>query len=409
MTERYVWKVYCLGPPGRYETVISETEPTSCPSGGEIDPAETTIVKSLFLDFVTEGYVNVESQLADNQAVKIRASNPNGGIDVDAGLGGVTVDTTNSISLDAGAASNFTAAVGDLQLEATAGVVNLVAGTGVNVGSAGTPVVNVVAGTGGFNVDTSGAVSLDASGAASNLTLATTGDGQDLTIALLGSTASRIVLLSQGTGDDSVRVESLGGIDADVSGPINLATSSTAGGAITLDTAFGGGGIVLSAGSQGIAINSTSGVVGIGHWSGSDVYVGTAAVARNVVVGNTVAGTRIFVRYGAAGLIEHQEAPNELGDVDATLTTSQLLQRVLVSAPTEPRTLILPDVSEITLTIGGVSNDDSFDFSIINSGSSVLSVSAGVGGTIVGSAVISTSGSFRLRYLTSSYVLYRLS
>lgn len=412
MTDRYVWRVYCIGPPGRYETVISETEPTTCPSGGPIDPNETIILQSLFMDLTTPGYINIESQLADNQAIKIIASNVNGGIDIDAGFGGITLDTTNSISLDAAAASNFTTTVGNLDLIATTGLVNINSGSGINLGNNATPVVNVVSGTSGFNVDTTGQISLDSTGNVNNWTLTSTGNNQDLTIALLGATLSRIVLLSQGTGDDSIRITSLGGIDTDVSGPINFASSSSSGGAITLDTGFGGGGINLSAGSQGIAINSTSSIIGIGHWSGTDILIGTAVIARTISIGNAVAGTRIFNRYGTAGFISHQENPPELLDSDATLTTAQLLLQILIITPTSTRTLTLPDVSDVGSTIPGIQFNDSFDFSIINlsSTSSLTVVPAGSNSLTGSNTVLPTiTGKFRLRYLATSYIVYRIS
>lgn len=164
MTERYLWRVYCLGPPGRHETVISETEPTTCPSGGDIDPSETIKLQSLFIDISTPGYVNLESRLADNQALKIQASDEFGGIDIDAGMGGITLDTTNSILLNSNAQSTFTAGNGNLDLEATLGVLNLTAGSGINVGSiATTPVLNIQSGSGGINLDTTGQISLDGS------------------------------------------------------------------------------------------------------------------------------------------------------------------------------------------------------------------------------------------------------
>ena len=132
--ERYVWRVY-VPSRGAYETVISETEPTTAADGAPIDMNETIRVQSLFMDLTTPGYLNLESQLADNQAIRINASNTNGGIDINAGFGGIAIDTTNAISLDAAAASNFTTTVGNLELEATAGLVNIDAGAGINIGN----------------------------------------------------------------------------------------------------------------------------------------------------------------------------------------------------------------------------------------------------------------------------------
>lgn len=136
MEEQYLWQVYVIGPPGRYETVISATEPTVAPSDGSpILASETIILQSMFLNLSTPGYVNLETQLADNQALKINASNINGGIDIDSGLGGITIDTTNAVAINAAAQSNFTTTNGNLVLNATAGLVNIDAGSGINLGN----------------------------------------------------------------------------------------------------------------------------------------------------------------------------------------------------------------------------------------------------------------------------------
>ena len=67
MSTRYVWRVWCITE-GQYVSTISDTVPTECPndSGHTIDPDQTVSVQSLFLDLLSVGYVNVESQLADN-------------------------------------------------------------------------------------------------------------------------------------------------------------------------------------------------------------------------------------------------------------------------------------------------------------------------------------------------------
>jgi hypothetical protein len=313
------------------------------------------------------GNNEITSTLADAASIIINASNAAGGIDIDAGTGGIAIDTTNSISLDAAAASNFTTTSGNLTLDATVGLVNIDGGSGINIGTqaeaqpinigtaaaartitmgnqTGASQTDVRAGTGGFNLDVAsgGGISLDSTGASSNWTLATTGDAQDLTIALTGSNNSSIIIDSQGTGSDSIRLNAAGGIDVDVSGsinitttstsadavrilantgaggldldlgtsgldldtngPINLATSEGAGGSITLDAATNNGGVTISSGSQGIAINSGTGLIGIGHWSAGNMDIGTSATARTITIGNTTGATSIVINSGTGGI-----------------------------------------------------------------------------------------------------------
>lgn len=138
MSQQYIWRVFCTSS-NQYETTISATAPTVCPSDGSpINTSLTTIVEAIFYDVVSNGYVNVESQLADNQALKINASNTNGGIIITAGLGGILANTTNAISFNGAAASNFTTSNGNLSLNATSGLVNIDAGSGINIGNGST-------------------------------------------------------------------------------------------------------------------------------------------------------------------------------------------------------------------------------------------------------------------------------
>lgn len=452
--QRYVWRVFCPSS-NQYETTISDTEPTVCPSDGvtPVDPTLTTIMQSEFYDVISRGYVNVESQLADNQAIKINASDTNGGIDINAGLGGITVDTTNAVQINAAAASNFTTSNGNLTLLAVLGLLNLDSGSGINIGNGATSIpiligttpvaknitignqtstatTNIRAGTGGFNVDTAngGPISLDATGAISNFTLSTNGDGQDLILALLGNTDSSLSLQSSGTGTDAINlVTSAGGILLTSPTTISLGTDFSGTGSIRLSSGPGGSGsLILEAGAAGIAINSyNGGAIGIGHFNGGDIFLGTAAVARTITIGNGTDSTRLFERFGTGGLIQHQDAPTVLADSNATLTITQLLTRILNITPSANRTLTLPTAADVIAGVPGAIVSDSIDFTIINLSvpptAANIVLAAGTGGAIIGNptifprenntSTIFSSGSavFRLRITSGAYELYRIS
>jgi hypothetical protein len=478
MSERYLWRVWCITE-GQYVTTVQATAPTECPndSGHSIDSTQTAIIDTLFTDIIEEGYINIESILADNQAVKIQASNAAGGIDIDSGSGGITIDSTNAISIDAGAASNLTCSVGNLELRATAALVNIDGGSGINIGSltetapinVGTPSssrtitignlttssqVNILTGTGGFLVDTAsgGGISLDATGASCNFTLASTGDAQDLTIALTGSNNSSIILSSAGTGTDAIILNTAGGIDADATGPINIATGSNIGGAITLDAAFNNGGITISSGSQGIAINSGTGLLGIGHWSAGNMEIGTSATDRTITVGNTTGATSIvlnsgtggitignnanggevqianttnaktltignstgasktFFRWGTGGLIKSQPAPTSLSNTSQTVTIAALLTGILFMTPTTDRTVTLPTAANAVAGITGVAIGDCIDFSIINLGSNdnLIIVAVNTGGTLTGNGEVLTNENTLNTYKNGAGSIFRM-
>ncbi len=330
----YLWQVYCLTESANVNT-ISDTEPTTCPNNiaHTIDDQKTVVLQVNYIELSTNSYINVQSNLADNEAIKINASNTNGGINIDAGLGGITVDTTNSISLDANAASNFTTSAGNLILESTTGLLNLNGGSGINMGGSSTTgiinigasadaktvtvgnltsttAVNILTGTGGLDVQSAGrfdmntsstatdsfklssgggvdidcsggmaidtanggSISMDVVGASSNFSIATNGSSQDMVISVVGATDSSLFLYSEGTALDALSL-----------------------------TSANGGVIISSSGSQAMVLTSNGGLIGIGTWTGGEIQIGTAAVARTITVGNTTDNTVININAGGIG------------------------------------------------------------------------------------------------------------
>lgn len=368
----------------------------------------------------TVGYVDITSTLADGAAIKINATDT---------VGGITLDANNQISLDAGAASNFSTSVGDLTFEA-AGVATINGGGGINIGGnndaqailigtstsvrpitignqTGATYVTVNTGTNGFNVNSTGHVSIDGIGVASNISLTTTGDAQDLTISLTGANDSSIIIDSAGTGTDAIRLRTDGSMDFDATGSFNLATGSNSGGAITLDASFNNGGITISAGNLGIAMNSINGTIGIGNWSAAtillgtvganittignitgtssvtinsgtgginiggnsstgEIHIGNTAVAKSFYIGNNTSGSRIFTRHGSGGRYKSQPAPTSVSDSNNAISVGALLTGILTGTPTADRTQTLPNASTIVSSISGIAVDDSFDFHFIN-------------------------------------------
>lgn len=453
MTSNYVWKFYCSSI-NAYESVISPVEPTICPNHGvSLDPQLTSIMDALFYNLSSEGYVNIESVLSDSQAIKIHASNINGGIDITSGLGGIEANTTNSITLSGGAESRFTTSNGNLILESGAGLVNIDAGSGINIGNnstttpinmgtsdfskvinignfIGTSQIYMRTGTGGYNVSTAngGMFSINGIGASSNISLNTNAANQNFTIALLGNTDSNLVIQSNGTGTSALNLNTNnGGIQIAAfgsSGPITISTANTGSGIISLSGGVNGtGSINMESGSSGISINAyNGGAIGIGHWSGGDLYIGTTAVQRTIYFGNT-GNTTIFQRFGT-GIFQSQSSPIVLGDNNITLTPTQLLSKIIQITPITNRILTLPTASILVSSIPGIQTNDSFDFSIINLSNNTNNAhvtleelsSTFIGSTIVYASSTTSSGSalFRIHITninpsTESYTVYRIS
>ncbi len=208
-------------------------------------------------------------------AIQINASSVTGGIDLNAGSGGVTIDTTGSLSLDAGITSNFTIATGNLTLAATTNSVVVTAGQS-------------------FTVDSTGGISLDA-GIASNLTTAT----GNLTLA---ATTNSVVV----TAGQAFTVDSTGGISLDAGTASNLTTATgdltlsatsnsvvitgaeAAVDAIQLNATTTGGGIDVNASSGGITVDTT-GSLSLDAGTASNLTTATgnltlAATTNSVVV-----------------------------------------------------------------------------------------------------------------------------
>lgn len=316
------------------------------------------------------GGVTIQGGLSSADAINIVASAAGGGIDIDAGTAGFIVDTTGGISLDAAAASNFTATGAfDITIQSTAGSILLNAGEAaadaINIDSTGgfdldaalqinidssqaaaTAVrinasnagggIDVDAGTGGIAIDTTGALSLD-SAATSNVTV--TGAGADLNLLSVGGsvlvestedaalairlhanggTSETIQVHSdQGTGvasvgllsdvggitiratglasADAINLEAAaGGIDMDGALQINIASSQAAATAIQLTASDAAGGITATTGTGNfnvsgghLAIASVARTLLVNGGAVTD-FIGTATlVGGQVVVANT--------------------------------------------------------------------------------------------------------------------------
>jgi hypothetical protein len=115
----------------------------------------------------------LQSAEATADAIKVNASNAAGGIDMDAGTGGMALDSTGAISLDAAGASNFATSSGALTLtgaaastwSTSAGALTVNGTNGLNLQEAGATVLAIddsanvaITGTGEVTVGATGAV-----------------------------------------------------------------------------------------------------------------------------------------------------------------------------------------------------------------------------------------------------------
>jgi len=408
------------------------------------DQSITTFLLSIGPDPNNSDLIIIESTLADDQALQLLSSNTYGGILMQSGFGGIEVITTNSFAVTAAAASGIVTSLGNVTLEATAALVNIDGGAGVNVGSGSfaTPVnigtgsqqhvvtignnvsasaVAIAAGSGGVSANSNATISLNATGAASNLSVNTNADAQDLTLAVIGATNSSIILSSQGTGTDAISLISNGGItlfsQSANNYPINIVSNTAIANAINLDCSSTGG-IIMAAGPFGININAyNGGTVGVGNFNGGDIYFSTAAAARNIFFGTDSAATVFYQRFGK-GQLGYQPAPTDLATASSPLTMAELSTRLLFGTPSSTVTVTLPTPVLFVTYFPSVIIGDSLDFSVVNQSATpgdIYTLDAGSQATVGNVSVApGVSAQFRIRmtnitFPTQAYTLYRIA
>lgn len=254
----------------------------------------------------TAGSIVVTGAEAAVDAIQLNATTAGGGVDINAGTGGITLDTTAALSLDSATASNFTVTgAADLTLQSTAGAVNIISGEAnldsINITSAGG--VNFVA-TGAAAKDTiitntngsmtltagesvSDAFNLTASGAASGMTLTagtngiTLSSGLKVKVTAVAAAATPYAIL----GDDYF-------ITTDTTGGVLSLTFPAAPATGRMIVVYDGVGqaaannVTLNGNGKALAFNGTSAgshVLNTAYESVTMVYNGTLWCCRDVI------------------------------------------------------------------------------------------------------------------------------
>lgn len=271
------------------------------------------------------GGVTIASGLASADAINITASNAGGGVDIDSGTAGFIVDTTGGISLDAAAASNFTATGAfDITVQSTAGSILL------NAGEAAADAINVDS-TGGFDLDAALQINIDSSQAAAANS-----------IRIVASAADGGIDVDAGTGGvaiDSTGALSLQGAaasDFTTSGAgVDITIDATAGrviidggenavDAVMIDASHASAGVTISAGTGGVNVDGNLNLTAVAtkmSYNGGAVtdFIGTGTLTNGVAtIANTnIAATdRIFLQRTAAN------ASTLLGELTYAITAS---------------------------------------------------------------------------------------
>lgn len=254
----------------------------------------------------TAGSIVIRGAEAAVDAILLDASNAAGGIDMNAGTGGMTMDTTAAISLDSATASNFTVTgAADLTLQSTAGAVNVISG------EANADSINVTS-AGGMNIVATGAAAKDIIITNTNGSMTLTA-GENVTDAMnfTASGAASRINLTAGTGSINLAsgliVAKKDVVFADspyvVLGTDYFLSVDTSGGAVTVTlpnaaTLAGRTYVIRDTGGAAAATNITVATAGgnlVGGGASAATKVISAAYAGATVYSNGVTWNYCYV------------------------------------------------------------------------------------------------------------------
>jgi len=213
--------------------------------------------------------INLDSNDATAGAVKIAASHTTGGIDIDAGTGGINVATTGAVVTSASGTTGITR-TGNETITNGANSTRTVVGqysvdsaqaaaTAIKLNASATAGgIDIDAGTGGINSNTTGT---STNTATTGYTIATSGAASNVSVSAAGGGAQTLTLNSAGTGTNALDFNATaGGLDIDVATAIDIL-----------------------AGSGDINIDSTSGAIRIG----TDVTTTNVYICNKVTPGSS--------------------------------------------------------------------------------------------------------------------------
>jgi hypothetical protein len=381
---------------------------------------------------------NATSLISDTTAITVTGAT---GVTMNATANSVTVNAasnfdvnaSNSITLDATATSNFTVTgSGNLNLNSTAGKAIIAGG---NASSDAVTIsatdsgggIDINAGSTGITIDSTAGFSIDGV-TASNISIATIANSQDLTLAVTGSTDSSVIINSSGTGTDAIKLTASGtsgGIDVDagtsgfildttgsisldsagasnftVTGAFDLTTSSTAGSviinggeaavdAITLTTGDVAGGIDINAGTGGVTLDTTAGFSIDGAstsnitLTGTDIFTINNTGGQLILRSNQAAVDAVRI-YGsnAAGGIDIDSGTGGIDilsqglvSIDATGAASNF--SLVTNAAAQDLTIALTGTTDSSLVLSSTGTSTTDAISITASAGGIIATSAG--------------------------------
>ena len=251
---------------------------------------------------------------------------------------GVTFENLATLTNSTNSEIRFLEADEDLilDMDSTTNVVGLKSTTGVTGLAMGT--VDDLSGIGTLAFDA----------AASTVTLAASGDAQDLTLQVTGAHNSSMHLAAAGTGADAITIAtSAGGMDLTVAGSaagedldltsassINLTAAEAAADAIVLNASTALGGIDITSNADiDITTTGASGEdISLTNTGGSIALSATEAAADAISLAATTGAGGITINAGSSGITFSDDSITNVGDIACDDITSDADTDVVISA-----------------------------------------------------------------------------
>jgi hypothetical protein len=251
----------------------------------------------------TTGRVTIVADEAVANAISL-ATAATGGINIDAGTAGMTVDSTDTLTINSATSSSWTVtgALADLDLSSVGGSMTIQASeasaTAITINASNAAGgISTSAGTGGYVLDvTNGPITISSGTGAINIA----NDGAACNIQIGDDTGTKRVTIASGTGD--LLMSSTDAITLDAAGLLEL---NSAGGQISIGNDAVAQNINIGTGGAArvITIGNTTGTSGVDILQGTGgVNIGTSAIASSITIGNGTGATDVSINHGSGQL-----------------------------------------------------------------------------------------------------------
>ena len=320
-------------------------------------------------------------------------------IDID-GSGAISIDSSGgAITIDGAAASSFVTSAGNLELNSEAATLVLDGHTGVDIDATNSGKVSID-GAGGIDIgvaadvaididsaaldiDASGAITIDSTSTISidaaddlNLTVTSSGAGEDLTISQIGGNDSSILITAAGTGTDAVSIDATAGSMV-IAPSLANAKSLTIGPASATQMVFSPHGTPAS---ELISLTNTAGVAVSDSAAAVQVTATAGAVTLNAGVANAAA-VRLVASNAAGGVdIDSGTAGTAIDSTGGVVIGAASASSFTVASG--------EDNEDLTIEVTGA-NDASVLIKSSGTGADAISLTTSAGGmdlTVAGAA-----------------------